>query len=93
MDTKYIKEIITAMEKGGIKRVRIKGEKGNEIEVERFDEHAPTSQVIRTEPAHHFVATPPPPRSHGEEKEEVKETNAKFVTSPMVGTYYSTPSP
>lgn len=92
MDTKHIKEIITAMEKGGIKRVRIKGEKGNEIEIERFDEHAPATHIVRSEPAHHF-ASASNPRTPVEEKGESKESHAKFITSPMVGTFYTAASP
>lgn len=92
MDTKHIKEIITAMEKGGIKRVRIKGEKGNEIEIERFDEQTATAHIARSEPVHHF-ASAPAPRAPVEEKGEHKESHAKFISSPMVGTYYSATSP
>lgn len=94
MDLKQIKELMAAMEKAGMKKIRIKEEKGFEIELERPCEQ-PAISIERSEPPHHFAAastTPPPRHAHEEEKKEaVKEGD--FVSSPMVGTFYSAPSP
>ena len=95
MDLKQIKELMAAMEKAGLKKIRIKEEKGFEIELERPFESsfAPAS---RHEPHPHFSppspSVPPSRHGHGEEKgESVKKEN--YVSSPMVGTFYSSPSP
>lgn len=96
MDMKYIKELIAAMEKSGLRRLRIKEDKGLEIELERPHEHPhapPPSPHHRHEPHHHFAAAPPPPpRTHEEEKKEAPKKGT-FVSSPMVGTFYASPSP
>lgn len=92
---KQIKELMTAMEKAGVKRVRIKEEKGYELELERHGEHPP--EPHRPEPHHHFAPTPlPHHRPHYEEAPKEKPEAAppgNYVTSPMVGTFYSAPSP
>jgi len=90
MDLKQIKELIAAMEKAGLKKMRIKEEKGFEVELEREHPH-PTPP--RHEPPHHFVPSAPPHRHLPEEEkiETIKEGD--FVSSPMVGIFYSSPSP
>lgn len=93
MDMKQIKELMASMEKAGIKKIRIKEEKGFEVELERDSEHAPAAPARHHhhEPSHHFAPPPPvtPHRSGGEE--EKKE--GTHVSSPMVGTFYSAASP
>lgn len=98
MDLKQIKELMAAMEKAGMKRIRIKQEKGFELELERPDASVPASSVnysvshrpeVMPVPAHHISSA-----RHEEVKaEQRKEASGKFITSPMVGTYYSSPSP
>ncbi len=89
MDLKQIKELMTAMEKGGLKKIRIKEEKGFEVELERMPEHAPVPPPsFRPEPhAHITPSAAPPPRPVAEEQK------GNFITSPMVGTYYAASSP
>ncbi len=88
MDLKQIEKLMVAMERSSIKRVALKRE-GFEIELEResaFASHTPPVEV------HREVVERHPPAPH---HKEAKETPASgvFVTSPMVGTYYSSPSP
>lgn len=105
MDLKQIKELMTAMEKAGIKKVKLKEEKGFELELERQDEPAMVAQTLsapsysKPEMHAHF----PPPHSAAarhpmEEERNAKEKKSedapgKYVTSPMVGTFYASPSP
>lgn len=95
MDLKQIKELMAAMEKAGLKKIRIKEEKGFEIELERpFDQ--PLVSMPRTEPSPHFVpaAASPPPNRHVQEEDKREAINkGDYVSSPMVGTFYSSPSP
>lgn len=95
MEIKQIKELMAVMEKAGLKKIRIKEEKGFELELERPCDHHPHPHP-RPEPHHHHfsppAATPHHPASvHEEKKEPAKE--GRFVTSPMVGTFYEAPSP
>lgn len=99
MDIKQIKELMAAMEKGGLKRLRIKQEKGFELELERAEEVG--AHVPMRAPEPHFstpaLAHPTPPpvahRPHSHEEEKKKEMPGKYVKSPMVGTFYTSPSP
>lgn len=94
MELKDIKELMTAMERAGIKELRIKKKTGDELHLVRQDEHAAVmhpSIGAPCPPAFHPVPTaaPVPHKSHPvEEKKE-----GRYVTSPMVGTFYASPSP
>lgn len=106
MELKQIKELMAAMEKAGIKKLSIKETTGFELQLERqgdaghphmISEAPPYPQIYHPSAAHHF---PPPPHGHkpampevasSEKKEEKIE--GKFITSPMVGTFYSSASP
>jgi acetyl-CoA carboxylase biotin carboxyl carrier protein len=94
VELKDIKELMTAMERAGIKELRIKKKTGDELHLVRQDEHAPVM--------HAHVAAPCPPVFHSTSAaapvphkphaaEEKKE--GRYVTSPMVGTFYASPSP
>lgn len=88
MDLKQIEKLMAAMERSAIKRVALKRE-GFEIELEREC----GAEVAWPAPRPAFEGPreveKPVPRPH---KETISE-EGMFVTSPMVGTYYSSPSP
>ncbi len=96
MDIKQIKELVTFMEKSGVKKLSMKEKSGFEIQIERQDEHAPHPPVV-SYPSFY----PHPPAEHGRPPSHaMKETahvgsqeQGKYVLSPMVGTFYSAPSP
>lgn len=97
MDMKHIKELMAAMEKAGLKKIKIKEEKGFELELERHPEH-PAPPPPRHDSAHHFAPPPSAPPHHQKPPQEHEHKNegevkGSFVTSPMVGTYYSAASP
>lgn len=100
MELKQIKELMTAMERAGIKKMRIKEKTGFELDLERQDDgatthHAPPPHYYEhprfVAPVHHHPvreeAAPPPPPAPKEEK------GGKYISSPMVGTFYSCSSP
>ena len=108
MELKQIKELMTAMERAGIKKLSIKEKTGYELHLERHEEPslspAPVSYAPLSHPPLHShsphlfppvrdAASVGAQRVHGEEKvtEEVKA--GKYVTSPMVGTFYASSSP
>lgn len=101
MELKQIKELMAAMGRTGTKRIAIKKE-GFEIEIERGDSGTikvpetlydlPEEAFNKTDDAlrRANMSTAPLATSPSEQKEDA---NAIYVTSPMVGTFYTTPSP
>jgi acetyl-CoA carboxylase biotin carboxyl carrier protein len=95
MDLEQIKALMHAMNKRGISRLRLKNESG-EIELERntgsfvkapvcYEEDVQSSKEIQTFSHGSPLGTP---LVSSQQKE-----NGKFVTSPMVGTFYTAGSP
>ena len=105
MDLKQIKELMASMEKAKIKRIKIRTEKGFEVVLEKdgYDHPYPRHRHHHGEEhAHHgghpFPHHAPPPHRHGAEdhhlaEKESKKEDGTCVLSPMVGTYYVSPSP
>ena len=111
MELKQIKELMTAMERAGIKKLSIKEKTGYEVHLERHDEHAhapaPVTYAAAYAPQHFplreaeaHMRSPAmasaaqrqsSPADEDHSREGVKE--GKYVTSPMVGTFYSSQSP
>jgi acetyl-CoA carboxylase biotin carboxyl carrier protein len=105
MDSKEIEKLMIAMQKHGAKRISIKRE-GFEIELEREDNrpqlppdllHVAALKVV--EDRHRSLLDLPrveegqralPPPSH---HPKTQQQEGNFVTSPMVGTFYLSPSP
>ena len=89
MEFEQIKELMEAMEKMGMRRLRIKNKSGDEIELEKENEPRPSPQDAVSYPHYESVGcsltslnsvTP----SSGE---------GKFITAPLVGTLYYAISP
>jgi len=114
VELKQIKELMSAMEKAGIKKLSIKEKTGYELHLERQNEqehlpqvgapHAPSAlfshpsfRPHETHPAHfpsHHAAPSSAPIEHKVvEAPKQEKVEGKFITSPMVGTFYTTPSP
>ena len=97
MDLKQIKDLMAAMKSGGIKKLSIK-EKDFALELERQDANSAAPQVvyqpIKEVESHHRPHPIHSPASKAHEAAPTAEKpNGKYVTSPMVGTFYATPSP
>lgn len=100
MDLKQVKEFMTAMERAGIKKMTLKQKGGDELHLEREDEHPSHPQPA---PAFHPPAYAYPPREHAqphhpqkpheETAKKPEEKSGKFVTAPLVGTFYAATSP
>lgn len=103
MENKQIKDLMAAMEKTGSTRVRIvKGDV--EVEIERAVEVVAVPAPVAAAPA---VAAPPPAApaavapsplspaaaTDASGQAAVETDNSIFVTSPIVGVFYGTPSP
>lgn len=92
MDLKQIEKMMAAMNRAGMKRMVIKQE-GLEIELEKESYFAAEPpQMALQQP---MRSPPTMPVSAPEEKKEATSAAAdsKFITSPMVGTFYAAASP
>jgi acetyl-CoA carboxylase biotin carboxyl carrier protein len=100
VELKQIKELIALMDKAGLKKIRIKDKDKYEIELEKQDDvpsHAPVAAYM---PAPHpdihskFAGHAPAshPASHPAPVESPK-VDGRFITAPLVGTVYHSPSP
>lgn len=93
MEIKQIKELVTLMDKAGLKTIRIK-DKDKEIELVKHDVHAPQqAPVFHAHPTHPEVHSHihPPHRPNAEPAPQA--VDGKFITAPLVGTIYHSPSP
>ncbi len=108
VDLKQIKELMTAMERAGIKKLTIKQKSGDELHLERQEEHpsqphAPVAAfyppVYAHPPSREAEARPTPIQKalHEEsspmKEKKAEESSGKFVVAPLVGTFYSASSP
>lgn len=83
-DLKKVKELMAAMDKAGASRVRLKvGEE--EIEIDRT---APEAPVV-----HHHAPPPPSAAAAPIPAAAPAAESGTFITAPMVGTFYGSPSP
>jgi acetyl-CoA carboxylase biotin carboxyl carrier protein len=97
VELKQIKELMAVMEKAGIKKLSIKEKTGFELQLERQEESAyaqPTLAPSYQEPRFP-THTHAPARTASVEEVENKEEKleGRYIISPMVGTFYSSPSP
>lgn len=103
MDLKQIKELMSSMEKAKIKKLQIKTEKGFEVMLEKEGEEPVHREPVHIHDSHPFLPMPSPPSAPKALSEEapsplskekgVGEKTGNYVTSPMVGTCYASPSP
>ncbi len=106
MEFKQIKELMASMGRNGIKRIAIKKE-DFEIELEQHEQPCSAIECFPPEQSQENhnsglsrkIGAPSPlpkatdhPTPHRHEADHV-EVAGNFITSPMVGTYYSSPSP
>lgn len=103
MDLKQIKELMSAMERAGIKKMTLKQKGGDEIHLEREEEPSPSiphpmatfyPQVYAHPPVRHEGELTPRPPVPGKPEEIPSESKSgQFVCAPLVGTFYSANSP
>lgn len=95
MDIEKIKELINILEASKLNKLSLKDENGAEIHLEK----APLAPVHHSVPSHstHHVAPQElhhaHPATHLVQTAKHQEVSGNYITSPMVGTFYVTPSP
>lgn len=100
MEPKQIKDLMAAMSRTGIRRLAIKRD-GFELELERESYGEVSGPFLDFSEENPMRSDIEQHRSFGRrsEKQEIVhskglvESNDDFITSPMVGTFYTTPSP
>ena len=105
MEVKQINQLMLAMGRYGVKRLNIKRE-GFEIEMEREDKalvksFEPLGDLLDENPMRGdferhrsaSVVAVENPRAEATKQETDKDESSLFITSPMVGTFYLSPTP
>ena len=93
MDLDQIKELISCLESSGLSKLVFK--KGDmEILLEKGSHHpVGASQPIRMTAPEHHAETAFHPDHHAKGSARREEASGRHVTSPMVGTFYTSPAP
>ena len=85
MDYQVIKDLIKIMDKAHLSKLSVKEKNGFEVCLEKHTEcHSSLKHHLHAAPHHEPPKAAPP---------EVKEEAGHFIQSPMVGTFYTAPSP
>ncbi len=97
MELKHIKELMAAMGRTGTKKVSLKKE-GFEIEIERDGMPPSQEDIFELEQGREFQTIRKAPEALPRTPDQPKasstnEAPGTHITSPMVGTFYSAPSP
>lgn len=110
MDLKQIKELMTSMEKAGMKKLTLKEKTGFELHLERQDDFPPASShpvysqapmfIPHPTPKAHDLPHPPMSMSTPNTEDDrlakgksMEKADGRFISSPMVGTFYTASSP
>lgn len=89
MDIRKVKKLIELLEASDIAEIEIKeGEEA--VRISRYSIAAP---ALMPAPAAPVAAAPPPAAAPAEDKPAVVANSGHVVSSPMVGTFYRSPSP
>ena len=92
MDIRKVKKLIELLEESGISELEI-NEGEESVRISRYSSAPPPAQVSSA-PAPAAPAAPAPaPAPAAESRDEEVLPSGHIVTSPMVGTFYSAPSP
>ncbi len=91
MDLRKLKKLIDLVEESGISELELT-EDGEKVRISRnFTSNAPAPQYANYAPQQQYAAAPAPAPVAAVEAAPVEEGHA--VKSPMVGTFYRSPSP
>jgi len=90
MDIRKVKKLIELLEESGIAELEI-NEGEESVRISRYSSSAPPAPVNYAAPSAPAPAAPSAPAAT--ESEEESLPSGHIVKSPMVGTYYSSPSP
>ena len=90
MDIRKVKKLMELLEQSGMAEIEIK-EGEESVKISRFGNAPLMTPTIPQQPA--AMVTPSQVEPTTTAANKVPETSGNLMTSPMVGTYYSAPSP
>ena len=94
MEIKEIKQIVDLMKKSDLSEFAVE-EENFKLKIKRDTGREAPTQIVSYAPAPHAAAVPVPAAAVPETATAPAndDDSATFITSPMVGTFYSSPSP
>ena len=90
MDIRKVKKLMELLEQSGMAEIEIK-EGEESVKISRFGNAPLITPTVSQKPA--TVVTPSKVESKSTAASKRSEVNGNLISSPMVGTYYSAPSP
>ena len=90
MDIRKVKKLMELLEQSGMAEIEIK-EGEESVKISRFGNAPLITPTVSQKPA--TVVTPSKVESKSTAASKKSETSGNLISSPMVGTYYSAPSP
>lgn len=90
MDIRKVKKLIELLEESGISEIEI-SEADESVRISRYPQGAVPQVSVSPAPAARTAAPPPASAEHTPQQEPVQSGHP--VEAPMVGTFYSSPSP
>lgn len=98
MDLKEIKDLMTAMRKAGIQKLVIKKKEGDELQLETqigssMSSHSFPPAHISQNKEQVFFNTSSASSVEKSSQELKEEKPGQYITAPLVGTFYGSPSP
>ena len=91
MDIRKVKKLMELLEQSGMAEIEIK-EGEESVKISRFGNAPLMTPVVYPQPAPAIV-TPSNVKTTTMAADKDSEVSGNFISSPMVGTYYSAPSP
>ena len=90
MDIRKVKKLMELLEQSGMAEIEIK-EGEESVKISRFGKVPPMAPIVSQHPA--AIVTPSKVESRTTAANQDSEVSGNLISSPMVGTYYSAPSP
>ncbi len=91
VDIDQIKELIKTLEESGLDKLTLKDKDGSEIHLEKTAQ--PSPRVVTEHAAPAVVHQVAPLQSAPQQPQQAEASVGESITSPLVGTFYSAPSP
>jgi len=89
LDLQLVKELMSLLEKSKLRKMSIREKNGFEISLEKEHDHPAPDRREQSK----YEAVLNVPQTALEKPAVPEKTSGEFITSPMVGTFYASPSP
>ncbi|MDN3504791.1 MAG: acetyl-CoA carboxylase biotin carboxyl carrier protein [Rhabdochlamydiaceae bacterium] len=93
MDLKIIKDLISILDKNGLSKLQVREKNGFEVTLEKNQHHSCSHSHGSKGQFHHAPPQEFLPVAESAQKASGEKEKGHFIKSPMVGTFYASPSP